>query len=239
MTSPVVIVIPARYASVRLPGKALAEIAGLPMIHHVHLRAQAVSGVDVVLVATDDERIASVVRGFGGEVVMTRADHTSGSDRVWEAISGREAAIVVNVQGDEPLLNPEAVEAVLSPFVDPAVQVTTAATALEDADRDNPSAVKVVVDQRGDALYFSRSLIPSSGPALRHIGIYAYRRAALGRFCGWSPGPLERAERLEQLRLLEHGERIRVVRVTEGGPSVDTPDDLARVRALFNAPAPV
>lgn len=239
MTSPVVIVIPARYASVRLPGKALAEIAGLPMIQHVHLRAQEVSGVDVVLVATDDERIASVVRGFGGEVVMTSADHTSGSDRVWEAVAGRDAAIVVNVQGDEPLLNPKVVEAVLAPFADPAVQVTTAATALDDIDRDNPSAVKVVLDLRGDALYFSRSLIPSSGPALRHLGVYAYRREALGRFCAWSPGPLERAERLEQLRLLEHGERIRVVQVGAAAPSVDTPEDLARVRALFNASASV
>jgi 3-deoxy-manno-octulosonate cytidylyltransferase (CMP-KDO synthetase) len=238
MTSPVVIVIPARYASVRLPGKALAEIAGLPMIHHVHLRAQAVSGVDVVLVATDDERIASVVRGFGGEVVMTSPDHQSGSDRVWEAISGREAAIVVNVQGDEPLLDPQVVEAVIAPFVDPAVMVTTAATTLELADHHTSSVVKVVLDQRGDALYFSRSLIPSSGPALRHLGIYAYRREALGRFCAWPRGPLERAERLEQLRLLEHGERVRVVLVGAAGPSVDTPEDLERVRALFNAPAP-
>lgn len=238
MASPVVIVIPSRYASVRLPGKALAEIAGLPMIHHVHLRAQKVSGVDVVLVATDDERIASVVRGFGGEVVMTSPDHQSGSDRVWEAISGREAAIVVNVQGDEPLLDPKVVEAVLTPFSDPAVQVTTAATALDEADQHSPSVVKVVLDQRGDALYFSRSLIPSSGSALRHLGIYAYRRAALGRFCAWPPGPLERAERLEQLRLLEHGERVRVVLVGATGPSVDTPEDLARVRALFNTPPP-
>ncbi|MCP4804373.1 MAG: 3-deoxy-manno-octulosonate cytidylyltransferase [Proteobacteria bacterium] len=225
----VLAVIPSRYAANRLPGKPLVEIAGRPMIQHVWDRASA-SRADRVLVATDDARIHAAVRAFGGEVVMTSPEHRSGTDRVHEAATGSDADIVVNVQGDEPLLDTSLLDRLVEAFAD-GVDVVTAAAPL--ADPTSPHVVKVVCDDRGDALYFSRSAVPHGGPYLQHIGVYAYRRAALDRFVTTSPGVLERAERLEQLRVLESGGRIRVVLTEQAHPSVDTPADLARVRAHF------
>ena len=251
----VVVIIPARYASTRLPGKALAEIAGKPMIAHVLARAQLVRGVDRVLVATDDERIADAVESAGGEAVMTRSDHPSGTDRVAEVARALSAEIIVNLQGDLPLLEPAHVEAALDclnvapaePGKPATPQMATLATRLGRDEVDRPQVVKVVRDVRGDALYFSRSPIPWGLPGeserggdaigLRHIGLYAYRRTFLLELANFAPTPLERAERLEQLRVLEHGHRIRVA-IVEAGESmieVDTPEDLERARALLEA----
>lgn len=228
----VLAVIPARFESHRLPGKPLADIAGKPMVQHVYERASA-SAVDRVVVATDDVRIRDAVSAFGGEAVMTRSDHVSGTDRVHEA-AGRALAgpgdIIVNVQGDEPLLDPTLVDRLVEAVRDGA-DVATAATPVADA--ADPNVVKVVCDASGHALYFSREPIPHGGPYLQHLGVYAFRRDALERFVTTSPGRLERIERLEQLRVLESGGRIRVVLVDRAHPSVDTPADLAHVRAHF------
>lgn len=203
------------------------------MVEHVRRRALAVRGVERVLVATDHEAIAQAVRAGGGEVVMTSPDHPSGSDRVWEAVAALPVEVIVNVQGDEPLLDPGSVQALLPAFGDPAVQVATLACPGEGSGQE-PSEVKVEVDPRGDALDFTRAP-PTRRPWLRHIGVYAYRRAALQAFCARTPGPRERAERLEQLRFLEYGVPVRVVQVPQAWPSVDTPADLERVRALLRA----
>jgi 3-deoxy-manno-octulosonate cytidylyltransferase (CMP-KDO synthetase) len=203
-------------------------------------------------VATDDERIAAAVRGFGGEVVMTAPGHATGTDRLAEAARSVEAAIVVNVQGDEPMLDPAVIDAAVRPLVaDPSLEMSTASVALRGAEEVFSTAVvKVITDARGDALYFSRSPIPcvrdAAGPAAaaeqvvrrglarRHLGLYAYRREALLRFATLPPSPLEEAEALEQLRALHHGIRIRVVEVSgEAGAAVDTPGDLERVRELM------
>ena len=204
------------------------------MVVWVHHRAAAARALHDVIVATDDERIADAVRASGGRAVMTRADHASGTDRVWEAVAELEADVVVNVQGDEPLLDPATIDAVVAPLLDdPHVDVATAAAPLV-GDPTVPSVVKVVCDQRGDALYFSRSAVPHGGPWLHHLGLYAFRRAALEDFVSRDRGRLESSERLEQLRLLEHGKRVRVVRVEGASPSVDTPADLEAVRAIVD-----
>ncbi len=234
----VLAVIPARLSSRRLPGKALLPLAGRPMIVHVLDRARQVRGLARILVATDDPGIVAAVEAADGEAMLTDPGHVSGTDRVWEVVSrlardeGVQYDVVVDIQGDEPLLRPAAVEALIEPFADPAVSVATVAAPLTTG-LDDPSVVKVVTDHTGDALYFSRSRIPSSGPPLQHIGLYAFRPQALEAFAGRIPGPLERAERLEQLRFLEYGQAVRVVRVAEPSPSVDTPADLERVRALL------
>ena len=228
MTVHAIAVIPARYGSTRLPGKPLADLDGKPMVEHVWRRASA-SSVSRVLVATDDERVVRAVRGFGGEAVMTSSDHLSGTERVHEATRGLEVEVVVNVQGDEPLLDPAVIDALVAVFEDASVQVATLGAPLTDA-----GAVKVLVGSDGDALDFSRG--PLDG-ALQHLGLYAYRRDALADFVGLEPSPRERAERLEQLRLLEHGRRIRVVPVPDAPPSVDTPEDLARVREILQEQA--
>jgi 3-deoxy-manno-octulosonate cytidylyltransferase (CMP-KDO synthetase) len=254
----IVAIIPARFASTRLPGKPLSEIHGKTMIERVYERACAAREVSRVVVATDDERIASAVRAFGGEAAMTSPRHASGTDRVAEAARALEAEVVVNVQGDEPMLDPAALDASVRALLgDPAVPVATPSLPLRLADEMlSPSVVKVVVDTRGDALYFSRSPIPyvrvgassdsrasaeaavAAGLARKHVGLYAYRREALLRFASLPPSPLEQAEGLEQLRALHHGMRIRVVPVDgEGGVAVDTPEDLERVRALVSRPA--
>ncbi len=230
-------VIPARYDSVRLPGKVLEPIAGRTMLEHVWARASA-SSVQRVLVATDDDRVAQAVRDFGGQVVMTSPDHPSGSDRVFEAIAGLDAAIVVNVQGDEPLLDPRVVDQLIRALdADPELDVATPAAPLE-GDPRCPSVVKVVADARGRALYFSREAIPHGGPWLHHLGVYAFRREALARYVGLPRGPLEQGERLEQLRLLEHGLRLGVVSVERAQPSVDTLEDLLHVRQILSASQP-
>ena len=235
-----IVVIPARFGSSRLPGKPLADIAGRPMIEHVYRRAATARGVTAVVVATDDARIAGVVEGFGGTAVMTRADHASGTDRIAEVAAGLPCDLIVNVQGDEPLIRPLAIEAALSPFAGaPELQMSTLGGRLDEHDAGNPHVVKAVVDLQGFALYFSRAPIPYRRDAgaprqsvLRHIGLYVYRRDFLLRLASLPPTPLERSESLEQLRALEHGFRIRVVGTTHESVSVDTPEDLERVRRL-------
>ena len=240
--SDVLIVIPARMASTRLPGKPLAEIAGEPMIVHVMRRAQAAE-VGAVVVATDSEAIAACVEKAGGRAVMTRADHASGSDRIFEALGSADptgrCGIVVNVQGDLPTLEPRDIRASIAPLADGAVDIATlAAEITREDERDNPNVVKVVGTpvnpSRLRALYFTRATAPAGdGPLLHHIGIYAFRRPALVRFVSLPPSPLERREQLEQLRALEAGMRIDVTIVDSVPLGVDTPEDLERARALL------
>jgi 3-deoxy-manno-octulosonate cytidylyltransferase (CMP-KDO synthetase) len=239
----IVAVIPARYEATRLPGKPLADIGGRPMIEHVYRRAASARGVGAVVVATDDDRIAAAVHRFGGIAMMTGAGHLTGTDRIAEVVANLPCEIVLNVQGDEPLIEPEVLEAVIAPLLaDPMLEMSTACVAIRDrADYDNPSVVKVVKDQRGDALYFSRSPIPHfrSGPPegrpFKHLGLYGYRRTFLLKFAILPQTPLERAESLEQLRALEHGYRIRTVETQYDSIGVDTPEDLERVRVLLKA----
>ncbi|MBM4265241.1 MAG: 3-deoxy-manno-octulosonate cytidylyltransferase [Deltaproteobacteria bacterium] len=236
LASSVVVIVPARYASSRLPGKSLADIGGSPMVAHVLSRARRASGVARVLVATDDERIVHAVEEVGGEAVMTRADHPSGTDRIAEVARGLDADVVVNVQGDLPFLDPAFVESAVSALGAAggnAPVMATLATPLLAGEATRDQVVKVVCDRSGRALYFSRSPIPwGGGPGLRHIGLYAYRREFLLRLATLEPTPLERAERLEQLRVLEHGHAIQVAQVQtdESMIEVDTPEDLERVR---------
>jgi 3-deoxy-manno-octulosonate cytidylyltransferase (CMP-KDO synthetase) len=238
----VLVLIPARMASTRLPGKPLADIAGEPMIVHVMRRAEA-ADVGPVVVATDSEAIAACVEKAGGRALMTRADHVSGSDRIFEALATADpegrAGIIVNIQGDLPTLPPSDVVAALAPLADPAVDIGTLAAEIRDADeRTNPNVVKVVgsavAAKRLRALYFTRATAPSGeGPLYHHIGLYAFRRAALARFVALAPSPLERRERLEQLRALEAGMRIDVSIVESVPLGVDTPEDLERARAIL------
>lgn len=237
----VVAIIPARYQASRLPGKVLLDIAGRPMIEHVYERVSRAEGLDRVLVATDDDRIAAAVRCFGGEVAMTRTDHASGTDRLAEVASGLTCDIVINVQGDEPMIAPESLGIALAPLLaEPELPMSTLREALTDQDEiDDPNNVKVVVDQADHALYFSRHAIPyrrnEVGEAIwwRHIGLYAYRREFLLHYTSWRPTVLERVEGLEQLRVLEHGYRIKAPLSPYPAVGVDTPADLERVRALL------
>ena len=237
------ILIPARMAATRLPGKPLADIAGLPMIVHVLRRAEA-AAVGPVVVATDSPEIEAAVQKAGGRAVMTRADHASGSDRVFEALgiadpAGR-AKLVVNVQGDLPTLAPIDITAAVALLDDAAVDIATVAAEITRAEeRDDPSVVKVVGSALGPArlraLYFTRATAPyGEGPLYHHIGLYAYRRPALERFVGLPPSPLERREKLEQLRALEAGMRIDVAIVESAPLGVDTPEDLARARVMLS-----
>jgi 3-deoxy-manno-octulosonate cytidylyltransferase (CMP-KDO synthetase) len=240
--SDVIVLIPARMASTRLPGKPLADIAGEPMIVHVMRRAQA-ADVGPVVIATDSEAIAACVEKAGGRALMTRADHASGSDRIFEALATADpqdrARIIVNVQGDLPTLSPSDLTAALAPLADPVVDIGTLAAEISNAgERTNPNVVKVVgspvAANRLRALYFTRATAPSGeGPLYHHIGLYAYRRAALARFVALPPSPLETRERLEQLRALEAGMRIDVGIVASVPLGVDTPDDLERARDLL------
>ena len=240
MGSQVVAIVPARYESTRLPGKPLALIDGKPMIQHVYERTRAVGLVERVLVATDDTRIADVVRGFGGDVVMTSAAHQSGTDRIAEVASDLDAEIVVNVQGDLPFLDAETLGAAIGLMRDDTgLPMATVKTPIhEPAELANPNVVKVVTDRDGYALYFSRSPLPywrdaaHDVLAYKHIGLYAYRRDFLLTFARLAPTPLEQAEKLEQLRALEWGFRIRVAETRAAGVEVDTPEDLERARAL-------
>ena len=238
----ILVVIPARMASTRLPGKPLADIAGEPMIVHVMRRAQAAE-IGPVVIATDSEVIAACVEKAGGRAVMTRADHTSGSDRIFEALQTADpdgrAEIVVNVQGDLPTLAPSDVAAAIEPLADPAVDIGTLAAEITRADeRTNPNVVKVVGTPIGakrlHALYFTRATAPwGTGALYHHIGIYAYRRAALARFVALPPSVLEQREKLEQLRALEAGMRIDVTIVDSVPLGVDTAEDLERARELL------
>lgn len=237
----VVGVIPARYSSVRLEGKPLAEIGGKPMIQHVYERAGRSKLLSDLLVATDDERIHQAVLAFGGQSRMTAREHPSGTDRIAEVAEALDAEVVVNIQGDEPFISPKVIDQLVQPFtVDPELEISTLARVIEEeAALSDPNVVKVVFDHLGRAMYFSRSLIPyprraEEHRAYEHIGLYAYRKSFLVEYARMPPSPLERTEALEQLRALENGRTIRVV-VTEHhhGLSVDTPEDLARARELF------
>ena len=232
------VVIPARYSSSRFPGKVLAPIKGKPMLQWVWERVRGAS-VGEVVIATDDGRIEEVARGFGAEVVLTSSECQSGTDRVAEVARGRDAPLIVNVQGDEPLIPPQAIRDVIFPFsAEPQLQMSTLASPIKtDTELHNPDVVKVIVDREGFALYFSRLPIPYSRdgvnlqgfPYLRHIGIYGYRREFLLRFSALAPSPLERTERLEQLRALENGYRIKVITGDYATINVDHPADLKRV----------
>ena len=236
------ILIPARLTATRLPGKPLADIAGEPMIVHVMRRAQA-AGIGGVVVATDAEPVAAAVEKAGGRAIMTRTDHVSGSDRIFEALETvdprRRTRIVVNVQGDLPTLSPGDITAAVALLEDPAVQIgTLAAEIVKDEERSNPNVVKAVGSQisprRLRALYFTRATAPyGEGPLYHHIGLYAYRREALERFVRLPPSPLERREKLEQLRALEAGMRIDVAIVDSVPLGVDTPEDLEAARAIL------
>lgn len=233
-------VIPARYASTRLPGKPLADICGKPMICRVLERASRAQKPEKVIVATDDERIYDVVRAEGGEAILTRADHPTGTDRLAEVAEAYpEVDLIVNVQGDEPLIEPSVIDDLIAPFeMDENLPMATVMVRMEDAaEQLNPNNVKVIVDKLGYALYFSRSLVPypraAAGPVYKHIGIYAYRRDFLLRYARLEPTPLERAESLEQLRALENGYGIRVLETDCRFVGVDTPEDLALVNKIY------
>lgn len=242
-------VIPARYASTRLPGKPLADIGGRPMVEHVYRRVAAATTVDTVLVATDDVRVAQAVTAFGGEVRMTRADHPSGTDRVAEVAAGLDHDLIVNVQADEPLIEPAMIDlAVAACRDDPDVLMSTLRVPLRgEEDWLASDVVKVAVDQAGYALFFTRAAIGRSRDAgagvpasvAKHIGLYVYRRPFLQILSRLAPTPLERAERLEQLRVLEHGYRILTAVTEHDAIGVDTPADLEHVRRLVAAGAHV
>jgi 3-deoxy-manno-octulosonate cytidylyltransferase (CMP-KDO synthetase) len=245
--------IPARLASTRLPGKVLLDLAGKPMIQHVYERCLQARHLDEVIVATDDRRVYDAVAGFGGRVEMTGDHHRSGTDRLAEVASRLDCDIIVNIQGDEPMIEPQAIDAAVAPVVDdPALQMATIATPIDSREEHlDPSAVKVVVDAEGWALYFSRAPIPyfrvdagadpehprvhpvSGITPLKHIGLYVYTREMLLWYTGLEPSTLELTEGLEQLRVLQAGRRIRVVTVNYSPVGVDTPEDLERVRKLL------
>ena len=239
----ILVLIPARMAATRLPGKPLLEMAGLPMIVHVLRRAEA-AGVGRVAVATDTAEIAAIVTAHGGKAVMTRADHPSGSDRIFEALGAldpnSEVEIVVNLQGDFPTIGADNIRDVLTPLTDPEVDIATLAAEIHtEEEATNPNVVKavgsVVGPRRLRALYFTRATAPhGEGPRYHHIGLYAYRRAALERFVQLPPSPLERQEKLEQLRALEAGMRIDFTIVDTVPRGVDTPADLETARGILS-----
>lgn len=236
----VVVIIPARYASSRFPGKPLAKICGVTMIERVYQQSQKARNVSRVLVATDDERIRDAVAGFGGDCVMTASHHPTGTDRLAEAASAyADGDIIVNVQGDEPLIDPMAIEALVEPLItDRSIEMSTTAFRISDiAEAENPQLVKVVVDRSGCAMYFSRLPIPfyrgndvnEKRDYLGHMGLYGYTKRCLMRLAAFAPTPLEQAEMLEQLRALENGVKIKVVQFDTRSQAVDVPEDIAKV----------
>ena len=236
-------ILPARWGSTRFPGKPLHPIAGKPLIQHVWERCQQCARLDEILVATDDARIAAAVERFGGRAVMTSPNHPTGTDRIAEAARSESAAThVVNIQGDEPLIEPALIDELAAVMAaDPALDMATAANPLDPADPAvvDPNVVKVVTALDGRALYFSRSPLPyfrnivPGLPVLRHKGLYAYRRAFLERFVTWPPSPLEQAESLEQLRALENGAFIKVLLTNDTSPGVDTPAQALQIEHLL------
>ncbi len=242
----VVVIIPSRYGSSRFDGKPLAPICGKPMIQWVYERSREATCVESVHVATDDSRIRDAVAGFGGNVVMTGSDCRSGTDRVGEA-AGRlgleRRDIVINIQGDQPLVDPRCLDALVQPFADdPTVKMSTLAFAIqEEREITDPKDVKVTFDNRGDALYFSRATIPHGRDSLsgyevyKHLGVYAYTGEFLTCFRSLKPGRLEEIEKLEQLRAMEHGYRIRVVVTPYDSPEVDLPVDIQRIEKKINS----
>ena len=238
----VLCVIPARYASTRLPGKPLKDIAGKPMICRVYDRAVQAQKVADTVVATDDERILAAVEAHGGRAMMTRADHPTGTDRLAEVAAAFPAVdLIVNVQGDEPLIEPGLIDELVTAFEeDAALQMATVKTRMDDPEEiGNPNNVKVVTDKQGYALYFSRSVLPyprnAGCPVYKHIGIYAYKRDFLLNYAKMPATPLEQSESLEQLRALENGYRIKVVETTAKFVGVDTAEDLAKVNEIYRA----
>ncbi len=249
----VCVAIPARWASSRLPGKPLAIIGGQTMIRRVYQRASKAAGISEVLVATDDDRIAKEVKSFGGKVVMTRPDHPSGTDRLAEVFASRDVDVVVNVQGDEPFLDSEIIEALIAPFkTESDLEYATLKTPITDKeDLLDTTIAKLVTDKKDNVLYFSRSPIPfvrermeikgdrltlsdlTNLPIYKHVGIYAYRREFLLQFAKWGKAPIEDWEKLEQLRALYHGVRVRAVTVSHSGFSVDTEEDLLKANAII------
>lgn len=232
--------IPARYGSTRLPGKPLADIAGKPMIERVYEAVSQAKTPEAVIVATDDTRVYEAVQSFGGQVVMTKADHPTGTDRLAEVAEALpNVDVIINVQGDEPLIDANIIDALGQVFLDdPSVNMATVATPLWDEEYNEPSAVKVVCNLKGDAMYFSRSLLPYPRNAfvhapLKHVGIYAYKRDFLLQYATLQPTPAEQTESLEQLRALEHGYSIRVITTDKRFVGVDTPEDLQRVNDIF------
>jgi 3-deoxy-manno-octulosonate cytidylyltransferase (CMP-KDO synthetase) len=243
-------IIPARFASTRFPGKPLVEIAGKPMIQHVYERVSRAELISEVIVATDDERIQKAVTGFGGKVQMTSAKHRSGTERVAEVAFQSEAEVIVNVQGDEPLIDPRCIDRAIEPFfADPELCLSTLQSPSNiEEELLNPNVVKVVTDHQGYALYFSRAPIPFFREGIphnagrepffyKHIGLYGYRKKFLEQLAGLRESNLEKAECLEQLRFLENGFRMKVITVDYQVVSVDIPEDLERVRQIFKGAA--
>jgi len=233
-------VIPARYSSTRLPGKPLADIAGKPMIQHVYERAILAKRPSQVIVATDHELVYETVLGFGGQAMLTSPEHPTGTDRLAEVAQRFPAVdLIINVQGDEPLIPPAVIDQLADAFDGhPDLQMATLMTEMDESEYNTPGAVKVVTDLQGYALYFSRSLVPFPRnnvgvPIYKHIGIYAYRRDFLLKYAQLGPTPLEKAESLEQLRALEHGYRIKVLKTDFKSIGVDTMEDLEKVNLLF------
>lgn len=241
----VLAVIPARFASTRFPGKVIAPLAGKPLVYHTYERTCQSRLVSDVVVATDDERVVEALRPYDVNVAMTRPDHPSGTDRVAEVAARSDAAIIVNVQGDEPLVDPEAIDRSIQPLLDrPGLSMATARRRITDPDEiDNPNVVKVICDREGNAIYFSRHAIPfirdeadrAAVPDCywQHIGLYVYKREFLLNYAKMPVTPLEKLEKLEQLRVLEHGYKIAVVETEYQSIGVDSPEDLERVRAIF------
>lgn len=237
------IIIPARWGSSRLPGKPLLELAGKPLVQHVWERCGKVREAEEIIIATDDMRIAESAFAFGAEVALTSSKHPSGTDRIAEVakkLSGFE--IIVNVQGDEPFIDPALIRKLVAVLKnEKSLAMSTAACPLADGELENPNCVKVVTDCNGDALYFSRAPIPCDRDSeafpsrYRHLGIYAYRRKFLLEFVKWKQTPLEKSEKLEQLRALEHGAKIRVIKTKSAGPGVDTDADAKQAEILLTA----
>lgn len=235
-------VIPARYASTRLPGKPLADIAGKPMIQRVYEQVSKAKKPALVIVATDDQRVFDKVESFGGTALMTQPNHPTGTDRLAEVASHhQDIDVIINVQGDEPLIDADVIDQLAELFLEDAdLQMATVASPLLEEEYDEPSAVKVICNKRGDAMYFSRSLIPYPrhafiNPPIKHVGIYAYRRQFLLDYAKMDPTPAEETESLEQLRALENGYAIRVIKTDKRFVGVDTPEDLERVNAIFSS----
>ncbi len=247
----VALIIPARWGSTRFPGKLLHPLAGKPLLQHVWERCQKARAIDRIIIATDDRRIKEVATAFGAEVVMTSIKHQSGTDRIAEAVQKLEKkgtsnfSHVINVQGDEPLIDARLIDRLAKTMLqDPEVEMITAGTTLGDEiHRNDPNVVKVVLDQKKNALYFSRSLIPyhrdphdskSAVQPLLHLGVYGFRKDILKKYVRYRPSPLERCEKLEQLRALEHGIKIRVLSTSHRALGVDTPEDAKRIESYFH-----
>ena len=236
----VLCVIPARYASTRLPGKPLADIVGKPMIQHVYERSAQATIPQQVVVATDDEKVFQAVQQFGGKVVMTSSEHQTGTDRLAEVASKyAEVDVIINVQGDEPLINPKVIDELAQEFLnDTALQMASVMSIMDTEDYQNPNAVKVVTDLNNNALYFSRSLLPyprvaGKANVYKHIGIYAYKKDFLLKFAKLEPTPLEQSESLEQLRALENGYKIKMIKTKSKFIGVDSIEDLQTVNELL------